>query len=137
MGETTDIKHYARWLLGHPGSRAAIEAPEGPWTCEDCPWGATTREQYYEIANDPSEAHYNCPVLGKEVWGEGPQCAEHQTSLLVKIVETVGDWETYLKEREAEAEAHALEQERVDGLRSSGLSKLTDDEIAALGLRRS
>lgn len=85
MGETTDIKHYARWLLGHPGSRAAIEAPEGPWTCEDCPWGATTREQYYEIANDPSEAHYNCPVLGKEVWGEGPQCAEHQTSLLVKI----------------------------------------------------
>ncbi len=55
-----------------------------PWTCMDCPFGAKTREPYHEIWNDPSEAHYLCPVYQEEVWGENPTCSSYMHSILVE-----------------------------------------------------
>lgn len=53
-----------------------------PGTCEDCPFEYKTREPYNEIWNDPSEAHYICELLNKEVWGENPECEPKLTEML-------------------------------------------------------
>lgn len=46
-----------------------------PGTCEMCPFGKLT-VPYHEVANDPSEAYYNCRLLRTQVWGEDPKCQE-------------------------------------------------------------
>jgi hypothetical protein len=132
--DVTDTKHYARWLLKATHAHCEIEAPDGPHTCEECPWGATTREPYHEISNDPSEAHYLCPVLNKEVWGEGPECRPHQTALLVSILKNAADWDAFQSAEQAEAERVRQEREKATALRESALAKLTDDERRALGV---
>jgi hypothetical protein len=93
--DINDVRLYAAWLLSAEMGFAhgPIEAPEGPWTCEDCPWGAKTREPYHEISNDVSEAHYICPVLGRDVWGESPECKEHQNTLMHQICKRVASEE--------------------------------------------
>lgn len=58
-----------------------------PFTCEDCPFGAKTREPYEEIWHDPSEANYVCPILGRDIWGEQPQCGEFMNSALRRLVQ--------------------------------------------------
>ncbi len=60
-------------------------------SCEHCPFGAKTREAPDDILNDPSEAHYICPLLGEEVWGEDPKCEQKLTELfLAKLKELYG-----------------------------------------------
>ncbi len=61
-----------------------------PWTCMNCPFQASTREPYNEIANDPSEAHYMCPVVSADVWGEDPECEPFMRSVLIASLELVG-----------------------------------------------
>lgn len=134
MPDVNDTKHYAQWLLKHTHAHSEIEAPEGPHTCEYCPWGAKTREPYSEIWNDVSEAHYICPVLNREVWGENPECGPHQTALLTEILKTAGDWLEFQRAEAEAAETERVAREAREALRQSGLAKLSDDEREALGL---
>lgn len=62
-----------------------------PWTCMDCPFDAKTREPYNDIWNDPSEAHYLCPVAGKEVWGEQPVCGDFNRKALLAWLDLVAE----------------------------------------------
>lgn len=55
-----------------------------PFTCEFCPLEAKTREPDCEIDNDRAEAHYICPILEQDVWGEDPKCGPFAFKVLVK-----------------------------------------------------
>lgn len=66
------------------GIRLTVSAP---FDCTYCPFGASTREPYHEIANDTSEAHYICPVLDKDVWGEDPECSPALTNAVSEILQ--------------------------------------------------
>lgn len=69
----------------HGGARLRVEAPH---TCEYCPFAAKTREPFLEIANDPAEAHYLCPVLGKDIWGEEPECGDKLTEMAIAALKS-------------------------------------------------
>jgi hypothetical protein len=56
---------------------------ESSGSCEYCPFDAKTVENPNEIYNDPSEAHYICPLLNKTIWGEEPECSEAMTKLIL------------------------------------------------------
>lgn len=59
--------------------------PYGPeaGTCVDlgevCPFATlSSRHRPEDIANDPSEAYYDCVLIGEAVWGEDSECTETQ-----------------------------------------------------------
>lgn len=63
---------------------------ESPFDCSYCPFNASTNDAEDEIANDPSEAIYICPILQKEVWGENPECEDElQEAMYTYLAETM------------------------------------------------
>ncbi len=41
------------------------------YECSDCPLPTSSRDVNL---GDKGEGFYTCPILNKEVWGEGPEC---------------------------------------------------------------
>ena len=87
--DPNDLHAFTRFILNDRVGEGLSNFGSTPWTCELCPWEAETREPLEQIWNDEAEAHYKCPVLGREVWGENPECAEHMGKMLRRVVEIV------------------------------------------------
>lgn len=136
--DINDQNKYIIWLLDrikNTGDDLERVVSLPYFSCDDCPWGAKTREPYADIRNDTTEAHYICPVLGSDVWGENPICGKHQTSLLKSFLQDNSGWHAHERARIAkEAEEKAKVARRLS-LQASAVSKLTAEEIEALGLQ--
>ena len=76
------IKQLVDQLVENKFYNGATLQVNPPGTCEGCPFEFKTRETYDQIWNDQSEAHYKCELLGKEVWGENPECEFALTNML-------------------------------------------------------
>ena len=51
--------------------------------CSECPFPTKVRD--INIA-DPDEGYYLCPLLGKEVWGENPECNHNVFQLMARAL---------------------------------------------------
>lgn len=81
MAEAASEHFYPalQWLL-----RGSIMSPDyGPGLfCPDCPFRdpapSYQEREGWSIDNDPTEADYDCRLLGAKVWGEYSPCTEEQ-----------------------------------------------------------
>jgi hypothetical protein len=68
LRETDDYIHYG------PGGGSCVG-----W--DVCPFAVTPSYEERaggDVSNDRAEAHYDCRLLGRKVWGEDPPCTEVQ-----------------------------------------------------------
>ncbi|MFA7264871.1 MAG: hypothetical protein WC054_00925 [Candidatus Nanopelagicales bacterium] len=81
MADSADEHFYPalQWLLN--GSTMSPDYGPGSF-CPDCPFRdpapSYQEREGYSIDNDPTEADYDCRLLGQKVWGEYSPCTEEQ-----------------------------------------------------------